>query len=470
MSQVLENNKWWRDKRPVVDEYLSVAKKVENQTAGQGFLYRPGFLGAAMTDIERMAKFKLSDINYQIVAEAITRELAQTGHDYDTAVKEAMIAWELERTVLFTVLDQEFADNKALRALDNQALDRLEITTDLRKLVIMALKTAIDIEIEELRQEMTLVDKSTFSAEDALLAAKLLTAQKKLEVIPYIETVIEKQRLVITAEEANADRKGALISVKEDLNDKRGDLIDARELIADAIIELIAAKQVLVVKRQALITAKGLISDVERDNVGYLDQYISALTGLDDVRHFLINAKKALIPKINDKSTALIAYAAELDAWVIVKDAIAVIKEEIATKMETRVDKKGDIVDARVDLNDLKLDLQEARIDLEIARMTGKTDLMAQKITNAALMLAEREISFGAKISRESELTSGQIDLDLYDAKVGFETSSEVIDIEFEGQRDSVVRIARARIREKVQIAEIASGAKITSQLVHLLA
>jgi len=117
--------------------------------------------------------------------------------------------------------------------------------------------------------------------------------------------------------------------------------------------------------------------------------------------------------------------------------------------MELRVDKKGDIIDAKVDLNDLKLDLQEAKINLEIARMTGKSDLMTQNIKNAALMLAERETSFNAKITRESALTSGQIDLDLYDAQVGFETTSEVNDIEFDAERIAVIKIARARIREK---------------------
>ncbi len=262
MSKTLEDNRWYREKRPIIDEYLSTVKQVENRVGGQGFLYRPGYLGAAMTDIESMAKFKLSDLNYQIVADAITRELAQTGHTYDIAVKEAIIAWELEKTTLLTDLDQEFADNKKLRALSNQELDRLEITTNLRKLVIMATKTALDIEMEELRQEMTQVDKSTFPAEDALLAAKLLTAQKKLSVIPYIETVLEKQQLIITAEEANADRKEALITEKELLNDKRGELITARELIAGAIVTLIAAKEALIIKKESLIDAK------EESNVG----------------------------------------------------------------------------------------------------------------------------------------------------------------------------------------------------------
>jgi len=469
MSQTAEQNLWFQKKRPILDSYLVTAKQIEDQVGGQGLLYRPGYLGQMITGLERKAKFDLSQANYEIVEQAITRELAQTGFDYDIAVKEAIITWELEKSTLLTTMQQEFADNKAVRDLDNQQLNRLEITTNLRKLVIMASKTALDVEMEGYRQEMTLVDQSTFPAEDALLAARLTTARKKLDVIPYIETVLEKQQLVIDAEEDNADRKNALITEKKILNDKREDLVDARELIADAIIELIAAKQSLVVKRQALITAKELISDVELINVGYLEQYILALSGLDDVRQDLITAKKNLIPYINDKSTALIAHAAEIDAWIVVKEVIAVIKEDMATLREERVDKRGDLIDSRVALNILELALREAKLGLRTARMVGQTDLLTAKIENAAEWLAERETALTAQIAQESALTSAQIDLEMYAKQIALETMREVNALELPARIAEIQRLADAWIHEREETADIASETEITSQLVHLL-
>jgi hypothetical protein len=301
------------------------------------------------------------------------------------------------------------------------------------------------------------------------LAAKLLTAEKKLEVIPYIETVLEKQQEIIDAETDNATRKNTLISEKELLNEKREDLITAREAIAAAIVTLIAAKQELVTKKESLITAKGLVATQETTNVGYLNQYITALSGLSDVQQDLVAAKKALIPKINEKSTALIAYTAELDAWVIVKNAIAGVKEDIATYMEDRADKKGDVIDARVNLNTLKLDLQEAGINLEIARMTGRSNLMTQKVGNAAEMLTEREAAFDAKISRGSDLLSAQINLDLHQSQVAYETMQEVNDIEIDARTSSLSRIVLARIEEREGTADAAANAELTSQLTHLL-
>ena len=211
MTKAMENAAWHKGKRPLVDEYIQNAKQVEAIVSGRGHLYRPGFLGDGITQVERGLKFGLSDLNYQIVSEAIERELKQTGFDYDIAYKEATIAWQLEKTQLMTLLEQELADGKYLRELTDQDLARLEIQINLRKLVIMAAKTAIDVEMEGYRQELTRVDQSTFAAEDALLNAKLETARKKLEVIPYIEIVLEKQQEIIDAELDNADRKEALI-------------------------------------------------------------------------------------------------------------------------------------------------------------------------------------------------------------------------------------------------------------------
>ena len=469
MTKAMENAAWHKGKRPLVDEYIQNAKQVEAIVSGRGHLYRPGFLGDGITQVERGLKFKLSDLNYAITKESIERELAQTGHDYDIAYKNAAIAWELEKAQLLTALEEEFADNKNVRAMDNFDFDQLEITTHLRKYVIMAAKLVIDLDMETERQNILLADKSTFYAEDVWLAAKIRTAERKLDVIPYIEAVLAKQQDIIDAELGNADRKEALITEKENLNDKRIELISEKELIAAAIVTLIAAKQALVEKRAGLITAKELVSDQEIINVGYLQSYISALSGLSDVQQDLVAAKNALIPKINEKSTALIAYTAELDAWVVIKNAIAGVKEDIATEMEARVGKKGDIIGAKVDLNNLKLALQEAQISLEIARMTGKSNLMTQKIGNAAEILTERQAAFDSKIFRESELLSGQIDLDLYESQIAFETMEESNDIEIPARVQSLTRIVLARINEREGTASAAANARLTSQLVHEL-
>lgn len=469
MTQAMENALWYKGKSPIINEYMQTAKQVEDRVAKQGFLYRPGFLSDLTTQLEMTFKAKLSGVNYEIVKQAIEREIAETGHDYDIAVKEAMIAWELEKSTTLTALEQEFADNKVARERDKEVLNRLKIETDLQQLVIIATKAEIETELEELRQELPDIERMTFDYETALLNARLLTAQKKLEVIPYIEAVLEKQQSIIDEEEANADRKNALITAKQDLNDKRSELITAREAIAAQIVLLIAAKEALVDKKQDLVDAREEIATVEEANINYLEQYINALTGLDDVKKDLITAKKALIPKINEKSAALIAYAAEIDAWILVKQAIAKIKEQIADEKIAGVGHRQDIMDAKITLADLENTLKEARLNLEIARLTGRTDLLTLQVENATELLEARQAELDAEIARQSDLLSGQLDYDLYAQTIAIETTEGVEAIEIEAVIDEITDTTSSWITERNGTTAAAVNTEITSKLVHLL-
>jgi len=201
-----------------------------------------------------------------------------------------------------------------------------------------------------------------------------------------------------------------------------------------------------------------------------LNTYISSLTGLTDVQQALVTAKRALLPFITRKSLAQIAYAAELDAWVIVKNAIVAVKEAIATDMETRADRKGDIIDERVILNNLKLDLQEAEINLEIARMTGRSNLMTQQTANQAIMLTEKGISFDAMSERRTTLFDAESDYDLYREEQEFLSMKEINDWVIPREKTYINEAWTARINERGKTAEIAANKELTSSLVHLLA
>ena len=469
MSKVSENALWRIEKDKIMNEYLQNVQAVEKKVSGQGFLYRPGFLGEKITQIELGAKVELSAANFEIVSQMVERELAQTGHDYDIAYKNAAIAWELEKTGLLTDLEQEFADNKYDRVNDFEVLERRKITIDLRKLVIMAAKTAIEEQMEAYRQEKLLAEEFTFPYEEALLQAKLLTARKKLEVIPYIEAVIAKQQLIIDTEENNSDLKGVLITEKQGLNVVKQALIARREAIADVVTTLIAAKEALIPKKSAVVDAEALVVAQESVNAGYLSQYVQSLTGLTDVQLDLAAAKKALIPKINEKSAAIIAYAAELDAWVLVKQAIAAVKEQIASEQETRAGIKQTIGYAKMTVDLFETYLEEAKINLEIARMTGQSNILDQQSSNLPEYLTERETSLKAQFDRESELFDEQADFDQYREEQELASMEEINDYVIPKEISTIRRIAIARINEMGKTAEISANRQLTSSLVHLL-
>jgi len=371
----MENALWQRQKRPVVDEYRQAASQVERQVAGQGFLYWPGFLGEMITGVERAAKFKLSDINYQIVKEAIERELVQTGHDYDIAVKEAMIAWELEKTQTLTALEQTFADNKKLRALDKEELDRMKIETNLRQLVIIAAKADYQETMEGYRQDLLDIEATTFPYETALTNAKLLTAQKKLEVIPYIESVLEKQQSLIDAEEANADRKEALITAKEAVQDEERELSAEYVELAGKITDLVTAKRALVTARGAIVTAKNLLHTAKATNIGYLESYIGMIDNLIDAKIEVADAKEANLAYME-------AYITAQQQIADARTSLAAAKEANIPYMDAYMDALDELGIARVELIDAKRDnvsYMESHIAKLEDELTAKEALVSAK-------------------------------------------------------------------------------------------
>ena len=104
MTKALEQNQWYKGKAPVVREYLRTTKQIEDTVAQHGFLST--WLPRVRIRKPVCTKVQIERYNYQIVSDAIERELKNTGIAYDLAVKNAAIAWELEKTTVLSALER----------------------------------------------------------------------------------------------------------------------------------------------------------------------------------------------------------------------------------------------------------------------------------------------------------------------------------------------------------------------------
>jgi len=375
MTKIAEDSQWYKGRRGISKEYLQGFHLIERAVGGKGFLYRPGYLGGAITELETDSKFKLSDLNYEIVAKAIERELAQTGHDYDITYKEALIAWELEKTITLTALEQEFADLKYTRELDMARLDTLEIETNLRKLVIISTKAQIREDLEALDQEMVEIKYLTFSAETALMNEKRTTGTKKLEVIPYIEAILAKQGRLLAASEDNVDRKEALITAKEAVIVKKEELITAKEAIADKFTKLIAVRELLNTAKEEVSTAKQSLLDQEKETVDQLIALIDEQGLLNEAVLNVINAKKLTAEKLPDLITAK-------EELIDAKDLVSDAKDSLLTQEQLTLDQMDLLIDEQFELNDARQDIIDARagiIEKLDSLLEAKQDLITAK-------------------------------------------------------------------------------------------
>jgi len=262
--------------------------------ASRNFSHPPGYLFESSIMLEETGKNKLSALNYQIISDAIERELKQTGHEYTQEYKVARIAFEIEKQTLLTDLQQEFADLDAVQSLSKEDLDSQFIELDIRKLILVTTKTAIELEMEGLRQDLIATDSLTFDNEALLINEKVNTVTAKLEIIPFLEALIVAQENILVAEQANIPLMNNLIYEKEILAAKKEELTPLYTEKADKIIELSDAIEIAAtqeeLKLDILISRAALKKDIVDDKINALDADIAT----ENLRDTLYEARYSL--------------------------------------------------------------------------------------------------------------------------------------------------------------------------------
>ncbi len=294
MGQTAENNKWYQGKSKIIREYDAQQKAFKSAVAGRGFLLAPGYLNSASMGLELDAKLKLSELNYQIVAEAIERELKQKGLDYDLAYKQARIDFELSKQTLLTNLQKEFADLDYTQSLTKEEIERMAIELEIRSILLITTKTEIQTEMEGLKRELIDTDRLTFDAEKALVDAKTATLNEKLKVIPYIEDIILKETELLAQRSANIGLKESYIEKKEELVEKKGELTTVIAEKADKQAELAEAiKEEVEVQKDRLQVAlsKALL---KKEAVDADISIIEAKKAVEALRKTLIESRASL--------------------------------------------------------------------------------------------------------------------------------------------------------------------------------
>ena len=394
MGEVAEQNQWFKEKSKVLDEFSGSHRILLSAIAGRGFCKSPGFLMEASLVLEEAGKNKLSALNYQIVSEAITRELKQTGHDYSQIYKAARIAFELEKQTLLTALQQEFANLDATQSLKKEELDRLFVELGIRKLILITTKTSIELQMEVLKQELVDIDRLTFTNETLLINEQVTTATAKLAVIPYLESLIESQGKLLVAEEANLPYMEDLINEKELLISKKNEIIPfINEKAEEQLILSEALSEQIEFKKEMLGIALDKIllkEDVVDNRIDILDAEIL----VEDMRQLLIDERHNLVTDKLDKEKEFIS-----------KDStnIGLIEiERAGTLTQTQNDKvsvRGDNEDAEVVITDADILKVEADKNTSITAHKDMIFDIASARADATRKTAESAAS--AKITSE---------------------------------------------------------------------
>ena len=220
-----ELSQWRKGKAPIVIKYSDDHSKMMSEIAGRGFLSLPGYAYEMENQLEVAAKMGLADLNYKILSETIDRELKQIGIANDLSYRDAMIAWELEKQSLTAAWAAEYKGIEQGMASDEAVLNQLEIEVSRRQIDLTTQKTALEVAMEAERKILAQLEGSAAPYEVQLANAKLLTAQKKLEIIPVIQEIITKEQELLAIEQTKAAAYTGYMAAEQEVAAKKQTMV-----------------------------------------------------------------------------------------------------------------------------------------------------------------------------------------------------------------------------------------------------
>jgi len=422
MGSIAEENLWYRGKSEILREYRKGMAAILNAVAARNFSEMPGFAVEAFTDVEIDSKWKLTEYNQKIMAEAIDRELKALGLENDLALKQAMMEWETEKATLLADLQREFADKELIRSLRGEEIDALLIDQEIREVAVVLAKAGIEKEIEALKKQKEELGMLTLPYEEQLAAARLATAIKKAEIIPYILAALEAQSQAIEAEESQIlPARMEKATYEKEIADK----------MTSVILPLMEAKA-------------------------------SAITALTAAQANLISPTKA-------KAAAAIDLANEMMSQLNNHIALANEKVAYANAKVDRFTEELNVARKENELEAKKIEVQIARAGLEVARAEAKVAIATALRTQLGEIKTAMENEAAAEITyinkdgandvamKESSIDVEEAKLDAQKADIGFQIAAEN-------------QSGLDTYNHRINMANKAAAATITQKLVHLLA
>ena len=246
-------SKWRYEKDKILHEYEAALRDLTDAIAEEGFYTAPKHLHLQLRELERSTKFKLLDLNLRIAEEEYNEQLKDDRSTYNSLFAEQSRAWELRKAGLVSALMQEFADLDKAVAFEEEDARRLLLEKELQMLLLITAKAEIEYEKELLEQELLMLDRLTHAKEIELAGAKLLVAQRKLDLIPKLQVLVTKEQALLVEETKVYDEMQNMLPIRQELLAKTEELAgflarkaDARMRLAASLLEQLATKLQLV--------------------------------------------------------------------------------------------------------------------------------------------------------------------------------------------------------------------------------
>lgn len=395
----MDNSQFVRGKGPILNEYLRSRKKIGDGVAAKGFTFEPGFMYDIQNDLEADTKFKLSELNYTILEEAVKRRLQQDGQDYDLAYKNAVVAWESDKATLLAEWDRELVMIKQDRAIREEELNAFAIEVSKRGALLIAAKTVIERDAEALRRQIAELDGTMGDQEMALALAKQRTAEKKLEIIPYIEQIIGIEEQLVGKEELLTNKSQSIVAKAYELIEKEYLVLDKDQQIANKTVEIAGKMLELAAKDMEIVAENEVIAIAAREIAEKVSEIVTQNADIVKIEDQLAD-KKVEILSVETAVENVKSESISKDIEVVEKN------REVADKTDQIINKEFEIIAKNKELIAKESVLISTANDLitkenEIIAINTEIAVISQEITDTLLEIASTNTEI---LGKESEI------------------------------------------------------------------
>jgi len=354
---------------------------------------------------------------------------------------------------------------------------------DARQVVLIAAKSAIDLEMEGYRKALADLDAATAPYEVQLANAKVLTAQKKLEVIPILQEIISKERELLVLEQGKAIEYTALMNVERQIADKQGEIIPTLQTIISKEQELLALEAGKAAEYTTLVGVEGQIADKQGEIITALENVIAKEYELlpfeeqkaQEYRNLLQvkqeNAikKQLLVPWYLELANLNQAYAGLIPGQLGIEMQIAQEKIAQAQAVNTKSENQLDELNSEIDAANARISASEAERQVRDERFDTEQNLLKDDLVNENTYQTLSDAFITALIA-SNQSTQGVVNANKRTENTARnairKTSTETI------TQASMNADASANSAETTKIKEVAkfnAAAKITASLRHLI-
>lgn len=423
MGTISENSLWYKGKSEVFREFKKNSAAILSAVASRNFSAMPGFAIEACTDVEIDSKIKLTEYNQKIMSDAIDRELKALGLENYIALKQAAMAWEVEKIQLFSDLQTEFADKELIRSLSGEAIDGLMIDQEVREIGVLLSKTAIEIEIEDIKRQKEEVELLPLPYEEQLATAKLAAATRKLAVIPYILAALAAQKIALDTEET------VIMPAREQKANYDKEVAD---LTTTEVLPLMATKA----------AAMSVLTTKQAD----------------------------LLAPMIEKAAASVELAAEMTAQLVNHIALAAEKVTMAGEKVLRLDEELVLMGKEVTLEGKKITIEIDRAALELQKAEARLAIADALRIQLGLIKTAMTAESAAEIVLINTIGSNEVAVKKSHLEKVEAARYAAAKTEIASQTSAVISMATADRTHSVAMANKTATANITEKLIHLLA